>query len=91
MQKFVCPINIIKDKKVVPLHKHSCKQEKSMILTEAIKTFGSYLLLMKRVLTKPERWLMFFRRTLHEIYQLGVNSIPIVLIISLFIGAALCI
>ena len=62
-----------------------------MFLVESIKTFGSYLLLMKRVLTKPERWGMFFRRTVHEIYQLGINSIPIVLIISLFIGAALCI
>jgi phospholipid/cholesterol/gamma-HCH transport system permease protein len=61
------------------------------MFTDTIKTFGSYLLLMKRVLTKPERWSMFFRRTLHEIYQLGVNSIPIVMIISLFIGAALCI
>ena len=62
-----------------------------MMLTDAIKTFGSYLLLMKRVLTRPERWRMFLRRTLREIYQLGISSIPIVIIISLFIGAALCI
>ena len=62
-----------------------------MMLTDAIKTFGSYLLLMSRVLTRPERWRMFLRRTLREIYQLGISSIPIVIIISLFIGAALCI
>ena len=62
-----------------------------MFFIDSIKTFGSYLMMMKRVLTKPERWGMFLRRTLHEIYQLGINSIPIVLIISLFIGAALCI
>jgi phospholipid/cholesterol/gamma-HCH transport system permease protein len=46
---------------------------------------------MKRVLVRPERLKMFLRRTLHEIYQLGIDSIPIVLIISLFIGAVLCI
>ena len=62
-----------------------------MMLTDAIKTFGSYLLLMSRVLTRPERWRMFLRRTLREVYQLGISSIPIVIIISLFIGAALCI
>jgi phospholipid/cholesterol/gamma-HCH transport system permease protein len=62
-----------------------------MILFDSIKTFGSYLMLMKRVLVRPERLKMFLRRTLHEIYQLGIDSIPIVLIISLFIGAVLCI
>ena len=62
-----------------------------MILIDSIKTFGSYLMLMKRVLVRPERFKMFLRRTLHEIYQLGIDSIPIVLIISLFIGAVLCI
>ncbi len=62
-----------------------------MILFDYIKTFGSYLMLMKRVLSRPQRWRIFFRQTLHEIYQLGVNSIPIVLLISFFIGAVICI
>lgn len=84
-------INTNKKQKVVPLYINFPKYHIKMFLVESIKTFGSYLLLMKRVLTKPERWGMFFRRTVHEIYQLGINSIPIVLIISLFIGAALCI
>lgn len=62
-----------------------------MLLVEPIKTFGRYLMLMRRALTTPERWRMYLRRTLHEIFQLGVSSIPIVLLISLFIGALLCI
>ena len=62
-----------------------------MILVDSIKTFGEYILLMKRVLSKPERGRVFFRSTLHEMYQLGVNSIPIVLLISFFIGAVICI
>ena len=84
-------INTNKRQKIVPLYVISFKTELNMFIIESIKTFGSYLMMMKRVLTKPERWGMFLRRTLHEIYQLGINSIPIVLIISLFIGAALCI
>ena len=64
---------------------------KQMILVDSIKTFGEYILLMKQVLSQPERWRVFFRRMLHEMYQLGVNSIPIVLLISFFIGAVICI
>ena len=84
-------INTNKRQKIVPLHVISFKTELYMFIIESIKTFGSYLMMMKRVLTKPERWGMFLRRTLHEIYQLGINSIPIVLIISIFIGAVMCI
>lgn len=62
-----------------------------MILAGSIKTFGSYLILMRHVLSRPQRWSIFFRQMLHEIYQLGVNSIPIVLLISFFIGAVICI
>ena len=46
---------------------------------------------MKRVLTLPDRWRVFFRQTMREVYQLGVSSIPIVLLISFFIGAVICI
>ena len=77
------------EQKVVPLY--TSYHLKTMFLIDSIKTFGRYLILMRQVLKRPERWRMYFRRTLHEIYQLGVNSIPIVLVISLFIGAVLCI
>lgn len=62
-----------------------------MLFIKSISTFGSYLMLMRRVLTQPERWKMFARQFLRDIYQLGINSIPIVLLISFFIGAVICI
>ena len=34
---------------------------------------------------------MFFKKYYSEIYQLGINSIGIVLLISFFIGAVICI
>lgn len=62
-----------------------------MFLVSSIKTFGSYLILMGRVMSRPQRWRIFFRQMMHEIYQLGIDSIPIVLLISFFIGAVICI
>ena len=46
---------------------------------------------MRRVLARPESIRMFFKQFLRELYQLGVSSIPIVLLISFFIGAVICI
>ena len=62
-----------------------------MFLVNSIKTFGNYLILMGRVMSRPQRWRIFFRQMMREIYQLGVDSIPIVLLISFFIGAVICI
>lgn len=62
-----------------------------MILTSSLETFGRYCLFIKRVLTIPDRWNEFFKRTSLEITKLGVNSIPLVLIIALFIGAVIAI
>ncbi|MBO7347795.1 MAG: ABC transporter permease [Bacteroidaceae bacterium] len=62
-----------------------------MSLFKGISTFGSYLLLMGRVLSLPERWRMFFKQYVKELVALGVDSIGIVLLISFFIGAVICI
>jgi phospholipid/cholesterol/gamma-HCH transport system permease protein len=46
---------------------------------------------MTQVFRKPEKWKEFFKSLINEIYKLGVDSIPLVIIISLFIGAVICI
>ena len=46
---------------------------------------------MGRTFQRPERMRMFFKKYYSEIYQLGINSIGIVLLISFFIGAVICI
>ena len=58
---------------------------------KALQKFGEYVLLMTRTLTVPERWNVFFKQTLKEIYKLGVDSLWIVVFISIFIGAVLTI
>lgn len=62
-----------------------------MLIEKWLTTLGKYLLLMGRAFSSPERFRMFFKRYIKEISQLGVNSIGIVLLISFFIGAVICI
>ncbi len=59
-------------------------------LTGALADLGRYVQLMGRVHTQPDRWRMFFKQYVTEMFQLGYNSIGIVLIISFFIGAVIC-
>ena len=62
-----------------------------MLITKWLTTFGRYLMLMGRTFSRPERMRMFFKQYVKEMAQLGVNSIGIVLLISFFIGAVICI
>ena len=48
-------------------------------------------MLMGRTFSRPERLRMFFKQYVKEMAQLGVDSIGIVLLISFFIGAVICI
>ena len=48
---------------------------------------GKYFLLMERVFVLPDRQRMFFRQFPKELEKLGLQSLPIVIIISVFIGA----
>jgi phospholipid/cholesterol/gamma-HCH transport system permease protein len=52
---------------------------------------GRYLQLMSRTFSRPERMRMFLKQYVKEMEQLGVDSIGIVLLISFFIGAVICI
>ncbi len=56
-----------------------------------LHTFGTYLTLMGRCIAIPDRWRMFMKQYIKEMSQLGVDSIGIVLLISFFIGAVICI
>ena len=62
-----------------------------MLIFKWLNTFGKYLMLMGRTFSRPERMRMFPKRYVKEMSQLGVDSIGIVLLISFFIGAVICI
>ncbi|HDR88004.1 MAG TPA: ABC transporter permease [Bacteroidetes bacterium] len=50
---------------------------------------GKYYELMLKVFTKPEKRIMYYRQTVREMEALGLNSVGIVLIISVFMGAVI--
>lgn len=49
--------------------------------------FGTYLLMLKGMFTKPENWRMYWKEFMHQCVEIGVGALPIVIIISLFLGA----
>ncbi|MFW5514155.1 MAG: ABC transporter permease, partial [Prevotella sp.] len=61
------------------------------LLFRWLDTFGRYVILMGRSFQRPDRFRMFLKRYVKEMSQLGVDSIGIVLLISFFIGAVICI
>lgn len=58
-----------------------------LFITSCLQTFGEYALFMRKVLTKPDKWKESLKRYVVEISKLGIDSIPLVIVISLFIGA----
>jgi phospholipid/cholesterol/gamma-HCH transport system permease protein len=52
---------------------------------------GRYYILIRRVFSKPEKWSIYRKRWLEEMNTLGVGSLGIVIIISLFMGAVITI
>ena len=47
--------------------------------------------MMKKVMSRPEKWSMFFQQLRLEITKIGLDSVGIVIIISFFIGAVVTI
>jgi phospholipid/cholesterol/gamma-HCH transport system permease protein len=60
-------------------------------MIKALHQLGEYVLLMKKAIAIPTRWSMFFKQLVKEVYKLGVDSIWIVVIISVFIGTVIAI
>ena len=50
---------------------------------------GNYFLFLRRVFSKPEKPRMFFKLFIREVEMLGINSLGIVIIISIFMGAVI--
>ena len=70
---------------------NKCIARNIMFVYHYLNTFGKYLILMWRALAIPDRMRMFWKQYVKEMSALGVDSIGIVLLISFFIGAVICI
>ena len=62
-----------------------------MIMKNALDILGRYVLLMRKVFTKPDKSSIFWKQFFTDVEKLVINSIPIVAVISVFIGAVIVI
>jgi len=51
--------------------------------------FGKYLLMLKGMFTKTDNVSMFWKEYMKQCYDIGIGSLPIVVIISFFLGAVM--
>jgi phospholipid/cholesterol/gamma-HCH transport system permease protein len=58
------------------------------MFTKFLEGFGSYILLLKKVFSRPEKPSLYYKQTMREMVALGVDSVGIITIISFFMGAA---
>ena len=57
------------------------------MIRKFLEGFGSYVLLLKKVFSRPEKPLLYYKQTMREIISLGFDSVGIITIISFFMGA----
>ena len=60
-------------------------------MIQGINKIGEYFVMMKKVMSKTEKYSVFFKQLKLETYKIGLDSIGIVIIISFFIGAVVTI
>jgi phospholipid/cholesterol/gamma-HCH transport system permease protein len=58
-------------------------------MLKTLEAIGRYVILMRMVFSKPDKYSILYRQTIKEIVSLGLNSIGIVIIISGFMGAVI--
>jgi len=49
--------------------------------------FGKYLLLLTKAFSRPEKISVYWKETVRQMYDIGIGSLVIIALISLFIGA----
>jgi phospholipid/cholesterol/gamma-HCH transport system permease protein len=54
-----------------------------------MRKIGKYILMLKDVFTIPNKWKVFFERLIDELNGIGINSLPIVALMSSFIGGVI--
>lgn len=54
-----------------------------------LSQLGRYVLLLKKVFSRPEKPVIYYRQTMREFVYLGLNSVGIITIISFFMGAVI--
>lgn len=60
-------------------------------MLKALTNIGNYIILLKAVFSKPEKFSIYYRQTIREMENHGLGSIWLIVVISIFVGAAITI
>jgi phospholipid/cholesterol/gamma-HCH transport system permease protein len=58
-----------------------------MLIKNALQHFGRFILWQRQILAKPESWSMYYKETIRQMNDIGVGSLSVVIMISVFLGA----
>ncbi|GAB5419345.1 MAG: ABC transporter permease [Crocinitomicaceae bacterium] len=58
-------------------------------MLKILKNIGNYMQMLWIVFSRPEKWSVFRRRMVEEVQRIGVDSIPIVGLMSVFMGGVI--
>jgi phospholipid/cholesterol/gamma-HCH transport system permease protein len=54
---------------------------------KVLSTIGAYMIMMKRMFSRPENFKMYWKEFMHQSVEIGMGSLGIVCVISIFMGA----
>lgn len=57
------------------------------MLKSILHSFGNYLLLLRQAFSRPEKFRVYWKETVRQMDEIGLGSLTIVILISIFIGA----
>ena len=60
-------------------------------MKKLLRHLGLYFIMMKKVISTPEKWSVFRKQIILEVEKVGLNSLSIVIILSFFVGAVVSI
>ena len=60
-------------------------------MTKLLHHLGLYIIMMNKVISKPENWSIFRKQLALEMDKVGLNSVSLVIILSFFVGAVVSI
>ena len=53
--------------------------------------FGKYIIWLRQVFSRPENWTMYWKETMRQMNEIGIGSLIIVFLISMFMGAVMAV
>lgn len=52
-----------------------------------LEDLGKFVLWQKEIFRKPQNWGMYYKELIRQMFDIGIGSLPIVLLIAIFLGA----